>query len=109
MLQVDFHGPETMEEKAAVFASLRKKDAISVSEFEHLSVHTLQSPRMHAELQILLLECMPCIMYDLLLRSPSMDTCWMLLVSMLAYMTASVSRADLLLIGPTMQPCHPTL
>lgn len=36
MLQVNFHGPETMEEKAAVFAPLRQMDSISVS--EHLSV-----------------------------------------------------------------------
>ena len=48
-----------MEEKAAVFAPLRQMDAISVS--AHLSVHALQSPRMHAEWQILLLECMACI------------------------------------------------
>ena len=40
MLQVNFHGPETMEEKAAVFAPLRQMDAISVS--AHLSVHAWQ-------------------------------------------------------------------
>ena len=37
LLQVNFFGPETMEEEAAVFAPLRQMDAISVS--VHLSVH----------------------------------------------------------------------
>ena len=31
LLQVNFFGPETMEEKAAVFAPLRQMDSISVS------------------------------------------------------------------------------
>ncbi len=45
-LQVNFHGPETMEEKVAVFAPLRQMDPISVSaqtcfNIYHWSMHSI--------------------------------------------------------------------